>query len=132
MRNIIVAYDNMCNLCKLKVEKPLPLPVPHDRCWEMITKIIDKFHHKNHVDPVCLVKFSPEAVKANHPSYNTQAGEQTFVWVARFKHILCAMNKVRHLFYLHHMVHRRNKYTEKCYAQGKKPIWPRANHDHAH
>lgn len=131
MCNITLAYDNMCNVCKLKVSrKPLPLPAPYDRCWESITKIIDKFHHRNHVNPECRVKFSPDAVKEANPSFNTQAAEQTFTWVSRFKHILCAMNKVHHLFYLHRMVRRRNEYTEKCYVFGKKPILPKKTQTH--
>ena len=113
----------MCNVCRLKVAwKSLPLPSPYDECWP---KIIDKFHHKNHVDPACRVKYSPDAVKAANPDYNhTEAGEQTFIWAARFKHILCSMNKVHHLFYLHRMVRRTNLYTEKCYKLGRKPILP--------
>ena len=31
---------------------------------------------------------------------------------------------LHHLFYLHRMVRRRNKYVEKCYKLGRKPIWP--------
>ena len=120
-----LAYDNMCSICRLKIaRKPLPLPAPFDHCWLSMNKIIDKFHHKNHVDPKCKVRFSPDHLKASHPTYNTQAGEQTFTWLARFRHILCGMNKVHHLFYLHRMVRRRNKYVEKCYKLGRKPIWP--------
>ena len=121
MSNMIIAYDNMCNLCRLKVaQRKLPFPEPFDQCWLAVQKIVDKFHHRNHIDATCKVKYSPDAVKEMHPTFNTQAAEQTFVWVARYKHILCAMSKVHHLFYLHRMVRRRNKYTEKCYAQGKK------------
>ena len=60
----------------------------------------------------------------------SQAEEQTFVWFS-FKHILCGINKIHHLFYLYRMVRRRSKYTKKCYALGKKPVWPNAkpNHD---
>ena len=70
--------------------------------------------------------YSPAKVKEKNPDFNTQAGEQTFVWVGRFKHILCAMKKCNHLFYLHRMVLRRNSYTCKCYLRGKKPILPLA------
>lgn len=128
MGNIVLAYDNVCNICRLKVaRKPLPLPSPYDQCWLAMTKIIDTFHHKNHVDPECKVKYSPDKIKVAYPHYNTEAGEQTFVWVARFKHILCSMNKIHHLFYLHRMIRRRNAYTEKCYKLGKKPVLPHAN-----
>ena len=126
LQHIIIAYDNMCNLCRLKVARnPLPLPSPFDTAWLKANKIIDTFHLRNHTGPDCHTKYSPETMKARHPNFNTQAGEQTFVWMGRFKHILCAMNKTHHMFYIHRMVRRRNKYTEKCYTNGRKPILPK-------
>ena len=52
--------------------------------------------------------------------------EQTFVWLSRFKKILCAMPKVHHLFYLHRMVKHRIAYTTACYKNKKKPLLPKA------
>lgn len=129
LSSIYLAYDNMCNLCRLNVAKrPLPLPPPMDRAWLSVHKVIDTFHLKNHTRKECHEQFSPEELKESNPSFNTQAGEQTFVWMGRFKHIVCAMSKTHHLFYLHRMVRRRNKYTEKCYSNGKKPILPKISH----
>ncbi len=34
----------------------------------------------------CRSKFSHAKLKEENPNFNTQAGEQTFVWVSRFKH----------------------------------------------
>lgn len=125
---VVVAYDNMCNLAKLKVARnPLPFPPPLDGIWHNVDKIVDSFHVKNHVSAKCREQFSPARIKAENPNYNTQAGEQTFVWVGRFKHILCSMNKTHHLFYLHRMVLRRNLYSEKCYKNGRKPILPKSS-----
>ena len=116
----------MCNLDRLKIAKlPLPFDPPLDKLWLDITKIIDVFHFKNHTSVDCKVKYSPQKVKEDNPNFNTQAGEQTFIWVGRFKNILCSMNKTHHLFYLHRMIIRRNSYTTKCYAHGKKPILPK-------
>ncbi len=126
---MILAYDNMCNLCRLRVSRvPLPFPPPLDNVWLGLEKIIDSFHIKNHISPDCLRNFSPEKMKEENKHFNTQAGEQTFVWVSRFRHILCAMNKVHHLFYLHRMVQRRNKYTSKCYKHGSKPKLSQVTH----
>ena len=126
VQSINLAYDNMCNLYRLKVaRKPLPLKPPLDRAWLRMNKIIDSFHLRNHVNPECHTTFSPQALKEIHPNANTQAGEQTFVWMARYKNIVCAMNKTHHLFYLHRMIRRRNNYTAKCYANGRKPVLPR-------
>ena len=123
-----LAYDNMCNLCKLRVTRePLPLPAPLDRAWLELNKVIDSFHLPNHVDPRCRQLYSPDGLKEAHPHINTQAGEQTFVWLSRFKYILCAMNKTHHFFYLHRMViRRRNAYSAKCYKNGRKPILPKS------
>lgn len=116
----------MCNLDKLKVaRKPLPLPPPFDKLWQNVHKIIDVFHFPNHVGTECKELYNPKHFKEKHPSYNTQAGEQSFAWISRFKHILCAMPKNHHLFYLHRMVLRRNSYTTRCYQSGRKPILPK-------
>ena len=123
----MLAYDNMYNLCRLRIAKlPLPLPPPLDKLWESVDKIIDKFHLSNHVSQEYHKRFSPEKIKQENRYFNTQAGEQTlnFVWVSRFRHILCTMNKTHHLFYLHRMVRRRNKYTSKCYKYQRKPVLP--------
>ena len=123
---VTLAYDNMCNLDRMKVaQQPLPFPSPFDKLWLNVVKIIDVFHFRNHTSEKCHTKYNPTKIKADNPHFNTQAGEQTFVWVARFKHILCSMNKTHHLFYLHRMVVRRNWYTSKCYKNGKKPILPK-------
>ena len=79
---VTLAYDNICNLDRLKVAKsPLPLPEPLDTIWIDVTKIIDVFHFPNPVSTKCKTKYSPEKVKAENPLFNTQAGEQTFVRV---------------------------------------------------
>ena len=129
MSNIILAYDNMCNLAKMHAAKtPLPLSPPLDQLWINTTKIIDTFHLKNHVSATCKEVFSPAPYKATHPYLNTQAGEQTFTWLHRFRFLLSAMPKIHHMFYLHRMVLRRNKYTEKCYRYGRKPVLPKGGH----
>ena len=99
---ITLAYDNICNLARLKVAQKKP---PLDMAWRNVEKIIDVFHFGNHVSPDCKRNFCPDKLKKENPNFNTQAGEQTFVWVGRFKHILCSINKNHHLFYL---------YTEWC------------------
>ncbi len=46
------------------------------------TKVVDA----RIVDPSFKEEFNPDKMKTAYPSYNTRAGEQTFVWVSRFKH----------------------------------------------
>ena len=82
---MILAYDNMCNLDRICAAKePLPFPAPFDTMWLLITKIIDSFHFQNHKNADCKQKYSPSKIKIEHPTYNTQSGEQTFVWASRF------------------------------------------------
>ena len=120
--NITLAYDNMCNIERMHIaRKPLPLPPPMERAWMNVGKVIDVFHFGNHVSPQCKERFSPAKLKEENPDFNTQAGEQTFIWVSRFQHILCSMPKNHHLFYLHRMVLKGNAYTAKCYRRNKKP-----------
>lgn len=117
----------MCHLDGMKAaQKPLPLPSPWDKAWTSTTKIIDGLHIHNHKDTSCKKKYDPAVLKNELPDGNTMAAEQTFVWLSRFKKILCAMPKVHHLFYLHRMVKHRNKYTVQCYKNGKKPLLPKA------
>ena len=96
--DMYLAYDNMCNVCKLKAsQQTLPLDPPFRDAWLQFKKVIDTFHLVTHVNPECHINFSPQALKEEHPHANTQAGEQTFVWMGRFKHIVCAMNKTHHV-----------------------------------
>jgi hypothetical protein len=126
---IWLAYDNMCQLVRLKAgRKELPLPKPFDQMWLCINKIIDSLHLKNHVDPKCQTDLNPDKMLKMFPELentkNTQAAEQTFVWLGRFKKIMSSMPKTHHLFYLHRSVKRRNRYTAKCYRTGRKPVLP--------
>ena len=126
-KNVIVCYDNMCHLdCLRAAQRPLPLPHPYNTMWQEVTKIIDSLHITNHKDERCLEKYSPSQVKEDHPHYNTMVCEQTFVWLSRYKKIVCSMPKNHHLFFIHRMVKRRNRYTERCYALRKKPLLPGA------
>ena len=84
----------MCNLCRLNIaKKDLPLPPPLNTAWLETKKIIDAFHLPNHTRSTCKELYSPADMKTKHPDFNTHAGEQTFTWISRFKHIVCAMNK---------------------------------------
>ena len=38
----------------------LPLCKPFDKAWKQITKVIDRLHLRNHVDPRCKEMYDPE------------------------------------------------------------------------
>ena len=129
-KQTVLSYDNLCNLDNLRAAREkLPLPSPYDELWLKVTKIIDSLHIQNHKRQHCQTFYGAKLkeLKEESPDLNTMAAEQTFVWLARFKRILCAMDKCHHLFYIHRMVTRRNKYTEKCYQNGRKPVAPKVH-----
>ena len=122
---VFVAYDNMCNVDRMKAAKEnLPFEAPFNKLWISISKIIDVFHLKNHKRAECHSKYNPKALKETHPTFNTQACEQTFSWLGRFHRILTSMPKVHNNFFLHRLVKRRNAYNSTCYSKGKKPVLP--------
>ena len=60
---------------------------------------------------------------------NTEAAEQTFLWLGKFKKILNGMDKRHHHFFLHCLVKERNRYTEWCFNNGTKPKLPQVKSD---
>lgn len=96
--------------------------------WGDVQKIIDTLHIRNHRDQRCKSKYNPAELKENYPTYNTMSCEQTFVWLSRYKKVLCAMPKEHFHFYMHRMVKRRNKYIEYCYNHKKRPLLPKVRH----
>ena len=124
--NVIIAYDNMCHLNSLKAaQNDLPPEEPFNKIWKQVTKIIDSLHFSNHVDPKCRELYDPKRVKEAHPHYNLMCAEQTFVWLSRFKRILCSMSKTHHCFFLHRTVKRCNAYRELCLKLKRKVLLPK-------
>ena len=122
-----VVYDNMCNLCQLRLlQTPLSLPAPYHNMWQKFNCCIDDLHIRNHSRESCKRLYSSDLLKAQHPSANTMAAEQTFCWMSRYKKILNSMGKTHFHFLLHRLVVGRNSYTERCYQLDKKPLLPNA------
>ena len=120
-----VNYDNICNVDRLKLlQGLLPLPAPFSTIWMDVKKVIDPLHIKNHKNPECHTKYSPEAVKTEIPDANLMVAEQTFSWLGKFKKVLNSMPKYHQLFMLHRLVQRRNEYTQYCYSIGARPMLP--------
>lgn len=125
LEKYILCYDNICNVDALAAAKEkLPLPEPLDDLWTKAKKVIDRLHIKNHKDKRCHEIYSPDSLPE---SYNTMAGEQTFAWMSRFKKIVNSMTQTHHLFYLHRMCIRRNRYTSSCLQRNREPVLPGIN-----
>lgn len=95
--------------------------IRHASLWQ----VINDLHIKNHADKKCVDKTTLLKVRQSNPLFNLMTAEQTFAWLSRYKRILCSMDKLHHQFFLHSLVHRRNKYTERCIAKGRKILLPK-------
>ncbi|XP_072016527.1 uncharacterized protein [Amphiura filiformis] len=126
--NYFLAYDNMCNVMRLKVAKmsTLPLMGKFATMWTKVKKIVDGLHIKNHKRDICKVELNPEKFKTKYPdiSVNSMAAEQTFAWTGRYKKQICSLPKRQQIFMLHRLCKRRNMYTEKCHAEHRDPLLP--------
>lgn len=89
-------------------------------------QVIDSLHIHNHKDPRCKEKYHPDKAHNVNKDINLMCAEQTFVWLSRYKRIICSMNKSHHLFFLHRLIVLRNEYTEMCHNSGRKPLLPKA------
>jgi hypothetical protein len=69
----------MCHVDSLKVaKKDLPFPSPLNEAWKLVSKVIDRLHLRNHVDPKCKQLYNADDKVPEQ--FNTMACEQTFVW----------------------------------------------------
>ncbi|KAJ8028216.1 hypothetical protein HOLleu_30395 [Holothuria leucospilota] len=130
-----IAYDNMCNILKLKamdwLKKSDGLVA---RMFTKCQKIIDGLHISNHKSKFCQEVLHPSNFDNMYPELkgtrNTMVAEQTFVWLGRFKKIVCAMPKSRHMFFLHRMIIRRNSYTSNCHARNINIVLPKVRNQY--
>ena len=78
-------------------------------------KGVDALHMANHVRESCKREYPKviKEVRENFDSPNTEAAEQTFVWLGKFKKIYNNMNKRHHFFFLHCLVEDRNEYISR-------------------
>ena len=90
-------------------------------------QVVDPFHFPNHTDAKCKKKYSPDFVRKDeeHKHWNMMCAEQTFVWLSRYKKMMCAMNKTHHKFFLHCIIIHRNGYSQRYHASGRKPLLPK-------
>ena len=113
--SVCLAYDNMCHMDSLKIANgTLPLPEPFNESWNLIGKVIDRLHLRNHVDPKCKQMYNADDKIPK--GFDTMACEQTFIWASRFK-VMCAMPHIHQFFCT--IVKYRNAYTEKCHELRK-------------
>ena len=51
--SICLVYDNMCHMDSLKISiVDIPLQSPFNEAWKLVSKVIDRLHLRNHVDPM--------------------------------------------------------------------------------
>ncbi len=96
-----IAYDDGCHLFKFarnpaRIKAP---PTPASQFLAESTIVVDRMHFPNHVDKWCKVHMNPDATP-DFKDINTEACEQTFAWLSRFKHATRHMNYVRFNLFL--------------------------------
>ncbi|XP_072022927.1 uncharacterized protein [Amphiura filiformis] len=121
-----LAYDNMCNITRLRASKmpTLPLPGNFGKMWASINKIIDGLHISNHKNKSCHQNLHPRLFREKHKDLdktNSMAAEQTFSWLSRYNKQVCSLPKQQQVFVLHRLSIRRNEYTSRCHQQQKDP-----------
>jgi len=133
---IFLFYDNMCNLERLKLWDCNPKDFTKEArlgfsVFNRINKGVDALHIKNHVRVECRNEYPKviENLRSTFERPNTEAAEQTFVWLGRFKRLLNSMSKRKHHFFLHSLVRERNEYTEWCFSLNITPKLPQARGD---
>ena len=92
---IFLFYDNMCNLERLKLWDCNPEDFTKEArlgfsVFNRINKGVDALHIKNHVRDVCRDEYPQviEKLRSTFVDPNTEAAEQTFVLLGRFKRVL--------------------------------------------
>ena len=133
-KGIWLAYDNICNIIKLRAaQEKLPLPDKFTKMWQKV--IVDGLHINNHKHEHCKTALHLDNIYRMYPDLkgtrNTMAAEQTFVWLGRYKKIISSMPKLHHLFFLHRLVKRRNRYNSECYKNHRKPLLPKLRNGHS-
>ena len=99
--------------------------------FNCINKGVDGLHIKNHVRHSCRNEYPKviQDLRNKFSSPNTEAAEQTFLWLGKFKKIINSMDKRKHHFFLHCLVKERNKYTQYCLENRKKIVLPKIQSD---
>ena len=99
--------------------------------FNRINKGVDGLHIKNHVRHSCRNEY-PKVIQDLRNKFsrpNTEAAEQTFLWLGKFKKIINSMDKRKHHFFLHCLVKECNKYTQYCLENRKKIVLPKIQSD---
>ena len=124
---VFMSYDNMCHVDSLKLLKfALSLEEPFPTMWQDIQKVIDPLHISNHKQKKCEELYNPAKVREAFPDANLMTCEQTFAWLGRFKKVLNSTNKTHYHFLMHRLILCRNRYTEHCYKENRRPLLPSA------
>ena len=69
--------------------------------FNRVNKGVDALHIKNHVRHKCRNEY-PKVIKKLRETFknpNTEAAEQTFIWLGKYKKILNTMDKRKHQFF---------------------------------
>jgi len=104
-------YDDACHLSKFSMNRDRRHPGKASKfqTWfAQTTFFVDRLHFKNHKDPWCKQHMDPALHYSELDGVNSQACEQLFAWMSKFKAVVRHMNEIRFKVFLLHMCHLHN------------------------
>jgi hypothetical protein len=102
----VLAYDDACHLLRFwQLREARSKFVQWLLRFKKVLLVVDRFHFK-----FCKLWVDPSKCAKLGELTSTEAGEQSFSWLARSKHTLRGMNEGRFQFMTLHLMHERNKW----------------------
>ena len=118
----VLAYDDACHLGMFLLNR-LGRFGNSVVAWFLLVKekvelCVDRYHWRNHTGAWCKRNVNPQRSTKLVKMTNTEAAEQTFGWLAKYKFLFKHMNKVRFNFCMLWLFHERNVWlsTTMCHA----------------
>ena len=107
----VLAYDDACHLLHFwQLREARSKFVQWLLRFKKVLLVVDRFHFRNHIGKFCKLWVDPSKCAKLGELTSTEAGEQSFSWLARSKHTLRGMNEGRFQFMTLHLMHERNKW----------------------
>jgi hypothetical protein len=110
----VLAYDDACHLGMFLTNRMGRFGyslVAHLLLFvKKLELVCDRFHWRNHTGEWCKRNVNPKNSTKLGPKTNTEAAENTFVWLSKYKFIFKHMNKARFNFTMLWLFHERNQW----------------------
>ena len=107
----VLAYDDACHLLRFwQLRQHSSKFLQWLLSFKRVQLVVDRFHFRNHVGKFCKQWVDPGKCTALGSHTQTEAGEQSFSWLARSKHTFRHMSEGKFQFMMLHLLDERNQY----------------------